>query len=90
MDFFFSPGLASLISCSWYGHKIIQDFYNPLVPMNSKYEFGSAIFIGWAGAALVLLGGGLLSCSCPGKTGYGRQYPAGKAVSKPPSSKEYV
>lgn len=32
----FSPGLAALIACSWYGHKIVTDFYNPLVPMNIK------------------------------------------------------
>nr|XP_023411920.1 claudin-7 [Loxodonta africana] len=86
---FLSPGLAALIACSWYGHQIVADFYNSLIPVNSKYEFGSAIFIGWAGSALVLLGGALLSCSCPGsesKTGYRapRSYP------KSNSAKEYV
>ncbi|XP_054851189.1 claudin-7 [Eublepharis macularius] len=87
---FLVGGLASLVACSWYGHQIVTDFYSPLVPVNSKYEFGAAIFIGWAGAALVILGGSLLSCSCPGKTGYGRQYPQGKPISKPPSNREYV
>ncbi|MXQ96836.1 hypothetical protein E5288_WYG020975 [Bos mutus] len=86
---FILAGLAALIACSWYGHQIVSDFYNPLVPMNVKYEFGPAIFIGWAGSALVLLGGALLSCSCPGsesKAGYRapRSYP------KPNSAKEYV
>ncbi|KAB0406020.1 hypothetical protein E2I00_008712 [Balaenoptera physalus] len=86
---FILAGLAALIACSWYGHQIVADFYNPLVPMNVKYEFGPAIFIGWAGSALVLLGGALLSCSCPGsesKVGYRapRSYP------KPNSAKEYV
>lgn len=86
---FIVAGLAALIACSWNGHQIITDFYNPLVPMNSKFEFGPAIFIGWAGSALVLLGGALLSCSCPrseSKTGYSapRSYP------KPNSAKEYV
>ncbi|XP_030398795.1 claudin-7 [Gopherus evgoodei] len=83
-------GLAALIACSWYGNQIVQDFYNVTVPMNAKYEFGSAIFIGWAGSALVLLGGGLLSCSCPGKSGYSQQYPKSKATSRTPTSKEYV
>ncbi|XP_015275813.1 PREDICTED: claudin-7 [Gekko japonicus] len=89
---FLVAGLASLIACSWYGHQIVSDFYNPLVPVNTKYEFGSAIFVGWAGAALVILGGALLSCSCPGKNGsaYGRQYPQAKPISKPPSNREYV
>ncbi|XP_072497367.1 claudin-7 [Notamacropus eugenii] len=86
---FIVAGLAALIACSWYGHQIISDFYNPLVPMNTKYEFGSAIFIGWAGSALVILGGALLSCSCPvreSKAGYQapRSYP------KSNSAKEYV
>lgn len=30
------PGLAALVACSWYGHQIVTDFYNPLVPMNLK------------------------------------------------------
>ncbi|XP_006037385.3 claudin-7 [Alligator sinensis] len=80
-------GLAGLVACSWYGHQIVTDFYNPLVPMNAKYEFGSGIFVGWAGSALTLLGGGLLSCSCPGKSGPRAQYPKSKAAS---SNREYV
>ncbi|XP_020655524.3 claudin-7 [Pogona vitticeps] len=89
---FLVSGLASLIACSWIGNQIVSNFYNVNIPVNSKYEFGAAIFIGWAGAALVLLGGGLLSCSCPGKDGLSsnRRYPQGKPISKPPSSKEYV
>lgn len=53
----------------------------------SRYEFGSGIFVGWAGSALTLLGGGLLSCSCPGKSGPRAQYPKSKAAS---SNREYV
>nr|XP_056719509.1 claudin-7 [Euleptes europaea] len=90
---FLVAGLASLIACSWYGHQIVTDFYNPYTPVNSKYEFGAGIFIGWAGAALVIFGGALLSCSCPRKSAgssYGRSYPQGKPISKPPSNREYV
>ncbi|XP_006863412.1 PREDICTED: claudin-7 [Chrysochloris asiatica] len=86
---FIVAGLTALVACSWYGHQIVSDFYNPLVPVNFKFEFGPAIFIGWAGSALVLLGGALLSCSCPGSestTGYR----APRAYSKPSSAKEYV
>ncbi|XP_029436931.1 claudin-7 [Rhinatrema bivittatum] len=87
---FLIGGLAALIACSWYGNKIIQDFYNPLTPVNTKYEFGAGVFIGWAGSLLALLGGALLTCSCTKGSGYsGRQYPKG-AKSKAPSSKEYV
>ncbi|XP_069501903.1 claudin-7 [Ambystoma mexicanum] len=86
---FLIGGLAALIACSWYGNKIIQDFYNPFTPVNTKYEFGSAIFIGWAGSLLVFLGGALLACSCPRRTGSsGRKYPKSKAPSS--AGKEYV
>ncbi|XP_077021858.1 claudin-7 [Tamandua tetradactyla] len=86
---FIVAGLAALIACSWYGHKIITDFYDPFVPVNSKYEFGSAIFIGWAGSALVLLGGALLSCSCP-KSEHKASYHSPRSYPKPNSAKEYV
>lgn len=50
-----------------------------------RYEFGSAIFIAWAGAFLTVVGGAMLAASCPrGKSA--PRYP----MSKPPSSKEYV
>lgn len=29
-------GLAALVACSWIGHQIVTDFYNPLTPMNIK------------------------------------------------------
>ncbi|XP_068785474.1 claudin-7 [Struthio camelus] len=86
---FILAGLAALVTCSWYGHQIVSDFYNPSVPVNLKYEFGSAIFVGWAGSALALLGGSLLACSCPTGARAGPSYPRGKAA-HPPSSREYV
>ncbi|KAG5284847.1 hypothetical protein AALO_G00031160 [Alosa alosa] len=78
--------LCSIVACSWFAHRIIQDFYNPFTPVNTKYEFGSAIFIAWAGAFLDILGGAMLAASCPrGKPS--PKYP----ISRPPSStKEYV
>lgn len=87
---FLLGGLAALVACSWYGNKIVQDFYNPFTPVNTKYEFGSAIFIGWAGSLLVILGGALLACSCPRRSGSkGRSYPKSKAASSA-GGREYV
>ncbi|XP_037348345.1 claudin-7 [Talpa occidentalis] len=86
---FIVAGLVALTVCSWYGNQIVRDFYNPLGIMNTKFEFGPAIFIGWAGSALVILGGSLLSCSCPrneNKTGYRAPH----SYPKPSSNKEYV
>ncbi|KAM5274199.1 claudin-7 [Ctenodactylus gundi] len=86
---FIVAGLAALIACSWYGHQIVRDFYDISIPVNSKYEFGSAIFIGWAGSALTLLGGALLSCSCPGHDSKAA-YHAPRSYPKTNSAKEYV
>ncbi|KAM8835053.1 claudin-7-B-like isoform 1-T1 [Synchiropus picturatus] len=77
--------LCAIIACSWYAHDIIQAFYNPFTPVNTKYEFGSAIFIAWAGAFLDVIGGGMLAASCQ-RDKSTPKYP----ISRPPSSKEYV
>lgn len=55
--FFLLAGLLALIACSWYGHRIVTNFYDSSIPVNAKYEFGVAIFVGWAGSVLALLGG---------------------------------
>ncbi len=52
-----------------------------------RYEFGSAIFIAWAGAFLDIMGGGMLAATCP----KGKSSPRYPKSSRPPSSsKEYV
>uniref|UniRef100_A0AAZ3Q7E5 Uncharacterized protein n=1 Tax=Oncorhynchus tshawytscha TaxID=74940 RepID=A0AAZ3Q7E5_ONCTS len=80
--------LCATIACSWYANNIIKEFYNPFAPVNSKYEFGSAIFIAWAGAFLDIIGGAMLAATCPkGKPKV--KYPI--ASTRPTSSsKEYV
>ncbi|XP_077346406.1 claudin-4-like isoform X1 [Lithobates pipiens] len=64
---FVVAGILILIRVCWSANTIIRDFYNPLVTDAQKRELGAAIYIGWASAALMLLGGGLLCCSCPKK-----------------------
>ncbi|KAM4620719.1 claudin-7-B [Polymixia lowei] len=79
--------LAAIVACSWFAHNIIREFYNPFTPVNTKYEFGSAIFIAWAGAFLDVIGGCMLAASCP-KSKPTPKYPISN---RPPSStKEYV
>ncbi|KAE8620818.1 hypothetical protein XENTR_v10010487 [Xenopus tropicalis] len=88
---FLIGGLAALIACSWYGNQIIRDFYNPLLPINTKYEFGAGVFLGWAGSFLALIGGALLACSCSRKNNYQKGYPKSGAKTKAPSSaRDYV
>lgn len=32
-----------------------------------RYEFGSALYVGWGAACLTIIGGSFLCCSCPAK-----------------------
>ncbi|XP_004380815.1 claudin-3 [Trichechus manatus latirostris] len=62
---FLLAALLTLVPVSWSANTIIRDFYNPLVPEAQKREMGAGLYVGWAAAALQLLGGALLCCSCP-------------------------
>ncbi|XP_078065369.1 claudin-15-like isoform X1 [Mustelus asterias] len=60
---FILSGLCAIVPVSWYAYNITMDFYNPIYA-GKKYELGSALYIGWAGSALLILGGAFLCCSC--------------------------
>lgn len=65
--FFIVSGVMQLIPVSWSAHSIIRDFYNPLIIDSQRRELGAALYVGWGAATLLVLGGGLLCCSCPPK-----------------------
>ncbi|XP_028283515.1 claudin-1 [Parambassis ranga] len=69
---FIIAGLLALVGASWYGHRIAQEFYNPFTPTNARYEFGSALYVGWGAACLIIIGGSFLCCNCSSK-GSGKQ-----------------
>ncbi|KAK9401534.1 claudin-1 [Crotalus adamanteus] len=86
---FIISGLASLVATSWYGNVVAQEFFNPYTPVNTRFEFGQALFIGWAASSLAILGGAFLCCWCPRQeTSYPqtRSYPK-SAIS---TGKDYV
>lgn len=90
---FIVAGVLCLIPVSWSANTVIRDFYNPLVVESQKRELGASLYIGWASAALLILGGSFLCCSCPKKenNNYSARYTA--APSQPRSdypSKNYV
>ncbi|XP_041034592.1 claudin-1-like [Carcharodon carcharias] len=88
---FLISGLAALVATAWYGNNIAKEFYNPFTPTNSRFEFGQALFIGWAAAALSILGGAFLCCSCTkGSRGSypGQTYPRSQSASS--AAKNYV
>ncbi|XP_003470062.1 claudin-3 [Cavia porcellus] len=75
--------LLTLIPVSWTANSIIRDFYNPLVLDSQKRELGASLYVGWAAAALMLLGGSLLCCSCPPRQ---EKYAPSKIVYSAPRS----
>ncbi|XP_051982264.1 claudin-like protein ZF-A9 [Xyrauchen texanus] len=70
--FFIAAGVLGLVPPSWTAHKVIADFYNPLVAHAQKMELGAALFICWGAAVLMLIGGGLLCGSCPSRRAQNR------------------
>jgi len=54
-----------LIPVCWSAAITIADFQNPLTISSQKRELGASIYIGWASAAVLLIGGITLTTSCP-------------------------
>ncbi|KAM5334548.1 claudin-17 [Glossophaga mutica] len=71
-------GVSVLIPVCWTANIIIRDFHNPAVHPARKRELGAALFLGWASAAVLFLGGGLLCgvCCCRARKERRRRYPA--------------
>ncbi|KAJ7998658.1 hypothetical protein DPEC_G00207160 [Dallia pectoralis] len=55
-------GLCSLSACSLYAHRITSEFFDPMFAAQ-KYELGAALYIGWTGSILCILGGGIFCFS---------------------------
>ncbi|XP_064353152.1 claudin-19 [Dromaius novaehollandiae] len=84
---FILSGLCTLAAVSSYAARVTHDFFHPGTPVNARYEFGSALFVGWAAAGLAALGGSLLCCSCPAGQ---RPPPQRYRPSQPSTAREYV
>lgn len=61
---FILTGLCVLIPVSWTANTVVQDFYNPNVPVQKKRELGQAIYLGWAAAVILIISGIVLSTTC--------------------------
>lgn len=71
---FLLAGVSVLTPVCWAANVIIRDFHSPAVHAAQKRELGAALFLGWASAAALFLGGGLLcgACCC-GREGPGHR-----------------
>uniref|UniRef100_A0A8C6K7V1 Claudin n=1 Tax=Nothobranchius furzeri TaxID=105023 RepID=A0A8C6K7V1_NOTFU len=57
---FVLSGVCCMTACSIYARRITTEFFDPLF-VAQKFELGAALFIGWSGSVLCILGG-LLFC----------------------------
>lgn len=62
---FIIASLTQLIPVSWSANTIVVEFYSVLVPESQKMEIGASLYLGWAAAAMLMVGGSILCCSCP-------------------------
>ncbi|XP_032742470.1 claudin-15 [Rattus rattus] len=61
-------GACGMVAISWYAVNITTDFFNPLYA-GTKYELGSALYLGWSASLLSILGGICVfsTCCCDSK-----------------------
>uniref|UniRef100_A0A3B4BQ77 Claudin n=1 Tax=Pygocentrus nattereri TaxID=42514 RepID=A0A3B4BQ77_PYGNA len=71
-------------------HTIISDFYNPMMSEAQRRELGTSLYIGWASAGLLMMGGGLLCWNCPPKEQQRIYNPKFSPVRSTVTSREYV
>ncbi|XP_028292161.1 claudin-10-like isoform X3 [Gouania willdenowi] len=76
---FILSGLCALSACSLYAHRITSEFFDPLY-VAQKYELGAALFIGWAGSVLCIIGGSILCFSI--SSTYGKSHSQVKYIYK--------
>uniref|UniRef100_A0A8C1RCP6 Claudin n=1 Tax=Cyprinus carpio TaxID=7962 RepID=A0A8C1RCP6_CYPCA len=59
---FILSGVCVMVAVSWYAARVVQEFNDPFYG-GTKYELGAGLYLGWAAAALAILGGAILCTS---------------------------
>ncbi|XP_030637601.1 claudin-10-like [Chanos chanos] len=67
---YMASGFSGMIVYSWWGDKVRSDFVDPTY-VAQKFEIGAAVFIGWGGSCLVIVGSSVM-CYFSGKEGLKR------------------
>ncbi|KAM6945838.1 claudin-10-like [Aplochiton taeniatus] len=52
-------GLCGLITYSYWGHKVVSEYVDPNFKLQ-KFELGAAVFIGWGGSLLLIVGSSVM------------------------------
>lgn len=77
---FITAAITQFIPVSWSANTIVQEFYSPVVPEAQKMEIGASLYLGWGAAAMLLVGGSILCCSCPPAEGETKYVPVGRVA----------
>ncbi|XP_067405869.1 claudin-2 [Emydura macquarii macquarii] len=84
---FILGGVLCFIPIVWNIHVVLQDFYNPILPDSTKFEMGEALYLGIVSAFLSVVGGCILTASCPpreSETAYQSAYPSKLLATRSP------
>ncbi|ROL41689.1 Claudin-10 [Anabarilius grahami] len=65
---FMACGFCGMIVYSWWGDKVRSDFVDPYY-LETKFELGAALFVGWGGSCLVICGSAVM-CYFSGKESF--------------------
>ncbi|XP_020661131.1 claudin-5 [Pogona vitticeps] len=79
-------GLLVLVPPCWFANIIISNFYDPTVQASQKREMGAALYLGWAAAFLLFLGGSLICASSCARKGDLSAFPVKYSAPRRPTS----
>ncbi|XP_017336063.1 claudin-10 isoform X1 [Ictalurus punctatus] len=65
---YLTSGLCSIFAYSLYGYKVVVEFFDPNY-YAQKFELGAALYFGWSGSVLLIIGG-LIYSIFGGKEGF--------------------
>ncbi|XP_077464388.1 claudin-19 [Stigmatopora argus] len=85
---FMVAGIMTLIITSWYVKKIISDFHHD--HHLHRFEFGTAVFVSWAGGLLTTFGGAFLICQKCSRSSSTRSINSNRLLQNNKSNSNYV
>ncbi|XP_056122947.1 claudin-10-like [Rhinichthys klamathensis goyatoka] len=78
---YMASGFSGMIVYSWWGDKVRSEFVDPYF-LETKFELGAALFIGWGGSCLVICGSAVM-CYFSGKESFPKRF--NKQLIRPPT-----